>query len=384
MIEGKWLYPRLPRTSAEELLETLRDTEPGQCAKLAGIAHPMAAPAPTGGTPVSDRHLRELRSVVLREFEEEMQQPLQGGNEAAVDARFGRLLHRHLQIITSDAAHEGVWSFLALVLLPDLAAWRFPSYHPARFLGTHRNVFRRTWWRQHVLGDIMQRAEASGRRPLGEDELVGIFERSRMARSHELARAIARYILALDVSNRSDFARDLAKRIRRRMAYINVDVLTREQVEAFVSQAGDAATAVQWESADTVDSRHAADSVAPDIPSTPPKKQPSLDDAKTIISGITGASTTERFLKVLERLYARHQDEFHRVLSIRGSSRVYFSRSQEEIMSSGTQTRPVQIGDSPYFVVTGTPARRKQIILRRVLQVLGYGKDAAREILAAL
>lgn len=237
MSDQLWLYPRLPRTVAEDLAMDLRDVSAERRAELSTFSHPRAAPAPTGGSPVPEERLRKLSEAVRLEFLNDMEEPMPSGGESDVDARLGRVLHDGMSIIPSDAAHEGVWSFLSLVLLPDVAAWRFPDCHPARLVGTHRNVYRRTWWRQHVLGDLMQH---EGSRPLGEDELVNIFERSRMARSHGLARGMARYILSSEVADRSHFARELAKRIRRLLAYVNVDALAESQIDQLITKAGGA------------------------------------------------------------------------------------------------------------------------------------------------
>jgi hypothetical protein len=237
MSEEAYLYPRLPRAVAEQIIGTIRNAAADERVALSTTVHPRAAPAPTGGTPVPEDRLARLAEVVREEFAEEMSESLTPGTEAVVDARMGQVLYSNMAIVQADAAHEGVWSFLALVLLPDVASWRFPDCHPARLLGSQRNVFRRTWWRRHILGEMMQTPNT---RPLGEDELVNIFERSRMARSHELAKGLARYVLALDVADRSSFTRDLAKRVRRVMAYINVDALERSQIDILIEQAGDA------------------------------------------------------------------------------------------------------------------------------------------------
>ena len=240
-----WLYPRLPRPVAERLAARLKRIAPTDRVALAFERHGRAAVAPTGGPEVPVEHLQHLADSIRAAFAEEMRDRMKPGSEARVDARLGRLLHDKMAIIVSDAAHEGVWSFLSVVLLPDVTTWRFPDCHPSRLVGTPRNALRRTWWRQHVLGDIIGDAEQPIARPLGEDELVGIFERSRMARSHELARCIARYILSLDLPDRSSFSRELAKRIRRLLAYVNVDSLERGQIESLVAEAGQAVRAVR-------------------------------------------------------------------------------------------------------------------------------------------
>lgn len=139
-----------------------------------------------------------------------------------------------MQIIPSDASHEGPWAFLALVVMPDLAIQRFPDRHPDRMLGGPRNVFRRTWWRHHVLGDLVSK---EGVRPLGEDEMVNIFERSRMARNHALARVLAGAVLDYAGGNRSAFTRRLTKRVRAFTGPLLLDMYSESQLQSLVNEA---------------------------------------------------------------------------------------------------------------------------------------------------
>jgi len=237
MTDRLWLYPRLPRPAAQAVLQRIQEASTSERRSMAGLSHSQAAPAPTGGTPVPAGHLERLANAVREEFSSELEHPFPSGSEAEVDARLGQVLYEEMDIVVSDAASEGVWSFLTLVLLPDVATWRFPGCHRARLIGYRRNVFRRPWWRRHVLGDLVSPQPPGGSRPLGEDELVGIFERSSMARSHGLARALARHILDLEIPDRSYFARELQKRIRRRLAYTTVEALDEDQLFRLIQKA---------------------------------------------------------------------------------------------------------------------------------------------------
>jgi hypothetical protein len=115
-----------------------------------------------------------------------------------------------LDIIPADAAHDETWNFLTLIVFPEVAVLRFPDMPEERLLGTNRNVLRRTWLRQEVLGDLM----SSSDRSLGEDELVGLFERTALARNRALVRRLAAAIMEYHGdSARSVWARELYKRV---------------------------------------------------------------------------------------------------------------------------------------------------------------------------
>ena len=100
-------------------------------------------------------------------------------------------------------------------------------------LGGYRNVFYRTWWRHHVLKDV---EVPEGVQRLGEDELVGIFERGRIGRNTDLAAALASTVLAFRGANRSQFARDLYREVRARTGAIVLDVLTPEELHDLIQE----------------------------------------------------------------------------------------------------------------------------------------------------
>ena len=79
------------------------------------------------------------------------------------DRQLAAELHRQMHILPADAAVEDVWSFLSLVLLPDVACWRFPDRSEERLRGHFRNVFRRLWWRAYILGATASFRNANAR-----------------------------------------------------------------------------------------------------------------------------------------------------------------------------------------------------------------------------
>ena len=87
----------------------------------------------------------------------------------------------------SDAAHDGVWSFLTLMLFPDILADRWPATSPSgelprdrwigRQAGRDRNYFKLAWRRWRILGTVMSETGDA----FGEDEFGALFERSAVA-----------------------------------------------------------------------------------------------------------------------------------------------------------------------------------------------------------
>lgn len=87
-----------------------------------------------------------------------------------------------------------------------------------------------------------------------------------------------------------------------------------------------------------------------------------------------------RFLLILQALYRVHQDDFGVVSSIRGRDRLYFADSESALAESGSSTKPRQIPDSPYWVITNSNTTRKKMMLTEVAVALGYSDKQAEQI----
>jgi hypothetical protein len=231
------LYPRLPlafaKTRIAEIVEAKSSGGLPGVQELARAEHPRAAPVPTGGRVAGSEHIMDVRAAVLKTTEPwRLMATVPRPQAAAFDLALGRTLHEYLQIIPADAAHDETWSFLTLVVLPDVAVSRFPQMHIDRLIGTPRNVLRRTWFRQEVLGDLLY----STAHPLGEDELVGLFERSALARNRALIRRLATAVLAYDgPAARSEWARELYKRVTFTTGPRLLDSLSDAELDAVIS-----------------------------------------------------------------------------------------------------------------------------------------------------
>ena len=87
-----------------------------------------------------------------------------------------------------------------------------------------------------------------------------------------------------------------------------------------------------------------------------------------------------RFLLILAALYRVHSSLFANVCDIRGRDRLYFANNEEALAESGSSTKPRQIPDSPYWVITNSNTTRKKMMLTEVAISLGYSADEAEKI----
>lgn len=217
--------------AAEKRLMDLSGMDLAALRDLADVKHPQAAPVPTGGVPAPEHHLA-LVAEAVRTRVADLQDREGSLSVAEFDRAVGAALHETLDIVPADAASEGVWSFLSLVLLPDVAVRRFPDRHRDRLLGGPRNALRRPWWHRYVLGELLDVAE----RPLGEDELVGLLERTKLARRRELVRMLALRILAYPGADRSAYARQLIRSTWRHTGPRMLDVLPIGELQIIIDR----------------------------------------------------------------------------------------------------------------------------------------------------
>jgi len=91
-----------------------------------------------------------------------------------------------------------------------------------------------------------------------------------------------------------------------------------------------------------------------------------------------------RFLLILAALYRAHDQHFNVVTDICGRDRLYFAHSEEELAASGSSTKPRQIPDSPFWVITNSNTTRKKMMLTKAATSLGYNAvdvEKIRELL---
>lgn len=253
---GRRLHPRLLPTAAEARFEELCDRVwGGEDPEFEGLGGSTAwgdygvVFAATGPPRITEGELDELRADVLAAAKTS---GFPGDRPADTGlGRFDRAISGVWRdkglLFPAEAAVPEVWSFHALVLLPDVAFWRFPPARKGdkrpnreRFVGSDltRHAFGRLWWRAHmvtarasdpdaalgllgVLGEadldqILSRRRAYGGSPEVFRGILGAWERRASEPPlNELAGSTAgREVL-----------RDFLKRLLRRGAFIALDLL---------------------------------------------------------------------------------------------------------------------------------------------------------------
>jgi hypothetical protein len=238
---GTLLYPRLPHAVAVELFELYRKMSPPELQAASALSHPDATLIAVGGVGVGEEVLGGLRQEI-REAAGRAGFPERGtqASRGDFDYECAEILHERMGIVPADAASGDVWAFFALVVLPDVAFWRFPDPPGDRALGTDltRHTFARLWWRAYQLVDLVPGSGLSALRTISESEMNQLFERRNVGGNRALVRSIARALYHRDPqwSNVGDRAlvRDSVKRIRRLLPFVTVEALDDERIDSVV------------------------------------------------------------------------------------------------------------------------------------------------------
>jgi len=231
------LWPRLPNSTVDDLLSVFPSAH--------AFDHPDVYVAESGGARVDEATVSRLREQIV---EAATSCGYPGANRTKrtdFDRMATRILFEGMGDNASDLYRPEVWNFITLVLLPDVAAWRWPPnndglYTEERLRGHKvvRNAFSRLWIRAYTLGPDLIEQDFNGER-LQEDNLVQVVERPGLARHQRFARCHTRLSIQHTpppgVSREEDF-RLLTKIALRRLAFINPEVLDDDQLEELVTE----------------------------------------------------------------------------------------------------------------------------------------------------
>ncbi|OOF55100.1 replication initiation regulator SeqA [Rodentibacter genomosp. 2] len=88
-----------------------------------------------------------------------------------------------------------------------------------------------------------------------------------------------------------------------------------------------------------------------------------------------------RFLAILRVLYRTNPESFAQATeSLQGRTRVYFARDEATLLMAGNHTKPKQIPDTPYWVITNTNSGRKMLMLEGAMQSMDLPEDLINEV----
>lgn len=161
-----------------------------------------------------------------------------------------------------------------------------------------------------------------------------------------------------------------ASSILRRLLSLEVKSNTSDPHE----EISDVATALDPESIDNVPETNSEKSIEP------------IADRESVFNFINKEElamqrgAVGRFLLILAALYRANSQSFRIVTEICGRDRLYFAHSEAELAASGSSTKPKQIPDSPFWVMTNSNTTRKKMMLTKAATSLGYDVSEVEKI----
>mgnify|MGYP003556378866 FL=1 len=126
------------------------------------------------------------------------------------------------------------------------------------------------------------------------------------------------------------------------------------------------------------------------VPAAPVVQPQSLADAMGLEALLDSGElqkeekSINRFMLVLSTLYRDNPDSFTQATEIKGRKRVYFSRDPEALRASGSTTKPKQVPDTPFWVITNTNTSRKQNMVAQLMASMGYDEALTARVCGAV
>ena len=126
------------------------------------------------------------------------------------------------------------------------------------------------------------------------------------------------------------------------------------------------------------------------VPAAPVVQPQSLADAMGLEALLDSdelqkeEKSINRFMLVLSTLYRDNPDSFTQATEIKGRKRVYFSRDPEALRASGSTTKPKQVPDTPFWVISNTNTSRKQNMVAQMMASMGYDEALIAQVSSAI
>ena len=153
------LHPRLLPSQARLRADEFASLSVDELRQRAGLQDPAAVVyAPVGATRITLPELRDLQSSVRAAADAHgYPEPPSAEAANAFDRALAVIYLEHGRLFPGEATSGDIWSFHALVLLPDVCYWRWRTASGAmnveRVIGTDltRHALARMWWRAYLL-----------------------------------------------------------------------------------------------------------------------------------------------------------------------------------------------------------------------------------------
>ncbi len=183
------------------------------------------------------------------------------------------------------------------------------------------------------------------------------------------------------IASKTQSIGESASDILRRLLNLSVSSLTSNVLELPVSSADVAENAIRSNvETENVQKKQAVLATMQSEVAKSVKKQPEqaiqklTEKVQNLLSSTSFQEETKavvRFLSILTALYRTNPESFSVAIEseqVQGRTRVYFARDEATLLAAGNHTKPKQIPDTPYWVITNNNSGRKMIMLEGVMR----------------
>lgn len=238
------LYPRLLKPRARELAIEYRELDVNELTKRWHASDESAVYVATGGARAQGESLHRIRELIMSLAETSgFPEPPSSPQASAFDLAVAEHLHREMHLAPAEASASDIWAFQSLVLMPDIAQWRFPGKSASdrayneRIRGSRldRHVFGRLWWRAQLVHAPEDPNPYGALKVLGEAAFDQIYaRRSTLGGSPHMVKSILRVWNNLDLRGLTEreLLRDFLKRLLRLAPFVVFDAVSDEALDA--------------------------------------------------------------------------------------------------------------------------------------------------------
>ena len=183
------------------------------------------------------------------------------------------------------------------------------------------------------------------------------------------------------IASKTQSIGESASDILRRLLNLSVSSLTSNVLELPVSSADVTENAIRSNvEGESTQKKQAALATMQSEVAKSVKKQPEqaiqklTEKVQNLLSSTSFQEETKavvRFLSILTALYRTNPESFSVAIEseqVQGRTRVYFARDEATLLATGNHTKPKQIPDTPYWVITNNNSGRKMIMLEGVMR----------------